>query len=287
MNATDLMSEARKRMEQRVGPFTAKAVRKVGAWALGRLGRYVASQELLPGWSQNLQTDVVDEGVRARVDAGIAEYLAAHPDDVYAATAARIDRLRYTRSLEWIGRFLRPTDRVLELGGGGMFTALFKRCHPGVELVSSGFELRQPFPLETSTFDVVLCMETIEHVCDVSYHHATTLTGVHNCLDEARRVLKPGGTLFLTTPNASGAYVIHRALNHQPPWNWEWHFREFTLFEIAKLVTDTGFEMVRSDTVNAWGAFGTAPVLLGYTWLTGASIHGRGDNTFIQARRTG
>lgn len=287
MKAAQLVTDARKRVTRKVGPVAADAVRRVGNWALEKLGRYVGSKETLPGWSEDLQTDVVDQGVRSKVDEGIAEYLKAHPDDVYAATAARIDRLRYTRSLEWIGRILRPSDRVLELGGGGMFTSLFRRCHPQIELVSSAFELRTPFPLESASFDVVLCMETIEHVCDVSYHHATTLTGVHNCLDEARRVLKPGGTLFLTTPNASGAYVIHRALNHQPPWNWEWHFREFTLFEIAKLVTDTGFEMVRSDTVNAWGAFGTAPVLLGYTWLTGASIHGRGDNTFIEARRTG
>lgn len=287
MNSSELISAARQQVKQRVSPHAAKAVRRFGNWALNRLGEYVARKEPLPGWSQDLQRDPIDAGVRAQVDAGIEAYLKAHPDDVYAATAAKIDRIRYTRSLEWLGTFVRPGQRVLELGGGGMFTTLFQRLHPGVELVPSAFELRQPFPLETGSFDVVLCMETIEHVCDVSYHHATTLTGVHNCLEEARRVLKPGGVLFLTTPNASGAYVIHRALNHQPPWNWEWHFREFTLFEIAKLVADTGFELVRNETVNAWGAFGTAPILLGYTWLTGASIHGRGDNTFIVARRTG
>jgi SAM-dependent methyltransferase len=287
MIATLTVAEARKRMAQRAGTLTASVVRRVGLWALGSLGGFVARQETLPGWTQSLQTEVVEESVRLQVEEGIAEYIRAHPDDLYAATAARIDRLRYTRSLEWIRRQLRPTDRVLELGGGGMFTALFKRCHPNVEVVSSGFELRQPFPIESAAYDVVLCMETIEHICDVSYHHATTLTGVQNCLSEAYRVLKPGGTLFLTTPNAAGAYVIHRALNHQPPWNWEWHFREFTFFEIAKLVTDAGFEMIRGDTVNAWAAFGTAPVLLGYTWLTGASIHGRGDNIFILARRAG
>lgn len=287
MGPVGLVSRAGQRVRAELEPAAARAVRKVGSWALSGLGRLVAARESLPGWTQDLQRDAVDGRVSAAVDAGIASYLAAHPDDVYAATAARIDRLRYTRSLEWIGSFLKPGDRVLELGGGGMFSTLLARCHPEVELVSSAFELRQPFPLPEQSFDVVLCMETIEHVCDVSYQHATTLTGVHNCLSEARRVLKPGGTFFLTTPNASGAYVIHRALNHQPPWNWEWHFREFTLFEIEKLVLETGFELLRRDTVNAWGAFGTAPMLLGYTWLTGASIHGRGDNTFLLARRTG
>ena len=46
-----------------------------------------------------------------------------------------------------------------------------------------------PLPLGDSVFDLVLCAETIEHVRDVQL-----------LLSEARRVLRPGGALAVTTP---------------------------------------------------------------------------------------
>src|SRR5918992_3445275 len=46
-----------------------------------------------------------------------------------------------------------------------------------------------PLPFPDSSFDLVLCAETIEHVRDLQ-----------GLLSEVRRVLRPGGTLALTTP---------------------------------------------------------------------------------------
>lgn len=76
-----------------------------------------------------------------------------------------------------------------------------------------------PFELERQ-FDVVVCCEVIEHLDD------PTLEGV---CDAFRRLLRPGGTLYLTTPNAErlernkvmcpdcGA-VFHR-WQHQRSWD--------------------------------------------------------------------
>ncbi len=47
-------------------------------------------------------------------------------------------------------------------------------------------------PWEKHSFDVVLCLEAIEHVADLSA-----------VLAEVARVLRPGGTLVLTCPNAN------------------------------------------------------------------------------------
>ena len=46
-----------------------------------------------------------------------------------------------------------------------------------------------PLPFGDSSFDLVLCAETIEHVRDLQF-----------LLSEARRVLEPGGRLAITTP---------------------------------------------------------------------------------------
>jgi ubiquinone/menaquinone biosynthesis C-methylase UbiE len=47
----------------------------------------------------------------------------------------------------------------------------------------------EPLPFDDGSFDLVLCAETLEHVRDVQL-----------LLSEARRVLRPGGRLAVTTP---------------------------------------------------------------------------------------
>jgi 2-polyprenyl-3-methyl-5-hydroxy-6-metoxy-1,4-benzoquinol methylase len=53
-------------------------------------------------------------------------------------------------------------------------------------------ESGKPLPYADSTFDLVVSMDVIEHVADPA-----------SWLHEALRVLRPSGTLFLTTPNYS------------------------------------------------------------------------------------
>lgn len=57
----------------------------------------------------------------------------------------------------------------------------------------------QQIPFEDATFDTVISCETIEHVPEPS-----------KSLRELVRVLKPGGRLFLTTPNYFNPFGIYR-----------------------------------------------------------------------------
>lgn len=57
----------------------------------------------------------------------------------------------------------------------------------------------QWLPHAEGTFDTVVSCETIEHVADP-----------RRALGELRRVLKPGGRLFLTTPNYLGPIGLYR-----------------------------------------------------------------------------
>ena len=55
--------------------------------------------------------------------------------------------------------------------------------------------MEQPFPFDDETFDVVTCLEGIEHV----------ISG-YALLKELVRIVKPGGTIIITTPNVMNLY---------------------------------------------------------------------------------
>ncbi|MCD9086157.1 class I SAM-dependent methyltransferase [Stenotrophomonas sp. SY1] len=78
-------------------------------------------------------------------------------------------------------------------------------------------DARLPFP--DSSFDVVLSFQVIEHVSDEDGY-----------LQEARRVLAPGGTLIVITPDRR-----NRLFPGQKPWN-RWHLREYDMDTLANLI---------------------------------------------------
>jgi SAM-dependent methyltransferase len=116
--------------------------------------------------------------------------------DAAELTAADVSRV----ALERAGRRLGPDARITEL------------------------EPDAPLPFGDGEFDLVLCAETVEHVRDVQL-----------LLSEARRVLKPGGTLALTTP-ASRALM-------RPPHPLSPHLRFLTRASLRELLAQLGFEL--------------------------------------------
>jgi ubiquinone/menaquinone biosynthesis C-methylase UbiE len=88
-------------------------------------------------------------------------------------------------------------------------------------------------PLPDNAFDLVLCAETIEHVRDVQL-----------LLSEARRVLRPGGRLALTTPAHSrltGLAVMVGGFERAfPPLSP--HLRFMTRRALTGLLRELGFE---------------------------------------------
>ena len=92
----------------------------------------------------------------------------------------------------------------------------------------------EPLPFLDGSFDLVVCVETIEHVRDVQLF-----------LSEARRVLRPGATLGLTTP-AHGRLTALRAF-----WSGfedvfdplSPHLRFFTARSLQRVLDDMGFEL--------------------------------------------
>jgi ubiquinone/menaquinone biosynthesis C-methylase UbiE len=70
-----------------------------------------------------------------------------------------------------------------------------------------------PLPYEDNSFDSLVSFQVIEHIKDD-----------HSYLKEINRILKPGGTAYITTPNRP------MSLSRNP-----WHEREYTADELTNL----------------------------------------------------
>ncbi len=79
----------------------------------------------------------------------------------------------------------------------------------------------EKFPFDDNEFDSVICREVLEHVTD-PYH----------VIKEAHRVLKPEGTLLLTTPNSNNlAYKL------KGPNPADGHIFELTPYQLNHVVS--------------------------------------------------
>src|SRR5215213_2503612 len=138
-------------------------------------------------------------------------------------------------------RGLGRAGRVLDLGcGDGRLTAeldadeltaadvsgvALERARarlPGVRAVE--LDPDEPLPFEDGSFDLVVAVETIEHVRDVQLF-----------LSEIRRVLVPGGELALTTP---ANLAVGRREHPLSP-----HLRQFTRRSLRELLGGLGFDV--------------------------------------------
>ncbi len=166
---------------------------------------------------------------------------------------------------------VRPGQRVLDLGcGEGRFAAELHRAgaevlavdvaqeplrragdaHPELELKLIDGEGEWDLP--DASFDVVWAGEVIEHVADTA-----------GWLSEVRRVLRPGGTLLLTTPAHP---LLRRLALALAPGAWERHLdprgdhlRFYTRRSLALLLEHFRFEQVE---VRGLGAPPARHVLL-------------------------
>ena len=155
--------------------------------------------------------------------------------------------------VRFVGSLGRREGAVLDLGcGDGRLTPALRGRHivgadvspvalerAGTRLSGQDIELVEihpgaVMPFDDEAFDLVLAAETIEHVVDVEA-----------LLGEARRVLRPGGELALTTPAHSrrtGASVLLRGFARRfdplAP-----HVRFFSRASLSAVLHDGGFEV--------------------------------------------
>lgn len=176
------------------------------------------------------------------------------------------NKIRYVSDLELIQKYYQK-GKVLEVGSlpchltycidklGCPLTSvdidpdrakLFIKKH-NLTVIKCNIET-EPIPFEDNSFSLVIFMEIFEHLrIDPIF-----------TLKELNRVLKPGGTMILTTPNL---YTLDRVILFlqgrsldDPYRQFEklhrlghmGHFREYSTNQVKRFLTNTGFEIIET-----------------------------------------
>lgn len=199
---------------------------------------------------------------------------------------------RLILSKNWLQTVL-PTEghfTALDLGAEGISTFLWKQWFPNIQWENTNFDLRFRWDLPDTFVDFIVCTEVIEHLPDqpnAIYNEGFGKFGVRSLLQESFRVLKPGGVIFITTPNAASMLHLRAALLKIPPWFFDMHIREYTLEEVTTEVKKAGFEVFRAQDVHCMSTtlYPDFISLFELLQLNGYSTERRGDDLFILARK--
>jgi len=114
--------------------------------------------------------------------------------------------------------------------------AVFRARYPHLQIVESAME---QIPLEAESFDVILALDSFEHVQDE-----------RRSLSELYRLLKPGGTLIVTTPHRGAFAFLDREnlapkvaalLRRAPRDRPHVHHRHYSLNDLRRLLDASPF----------------------------------------------
>ncbi len=124
----------------------------------------------------------------------------------------------------------------LEAKGLDLNQSLLEPCRKRGFDVQVG-DVAGPYPFPDATFNIVLLKHVFEHTPDP-----------RAALREIRRVLKPGGGMFIAVPNADYFKARLRPSSYyffQPDSGGRYHFVYYTPETLQRLVDDEGFRTVR------------------------------------------
>jgi SAM-dependent methyltransferase len=203
------------------------------------------------------------------------EYLKPHKKRIHA-------------SLEWVAPYMRDNVSLLELGSD-LLSKVFKRLYPALFAECTVTDLRYSLPIPSERYDVIVNTELLEHLKDQveSPIDHFDFSGFNTLLSESYRLLKPGGVMFVTTPNAASIGVIYRTLMAFPPHYHIPHVREYTVHELKRSLEEHHFSVERIETLDVYDDLPEDAVksIRKILVKNGYTPHYRGDCTFIVARK--
>jgi len=129
------------------------------------------------------------------------------------------------------------------------------RSRPGAGLSFAMANLER-IPLASGSFDVVLCVETLEHVPD----HGAAIAELH-------RVLMPGGIFIVSVPTEKNE--LRGSYKQQLQWHEKsGHLHSFSREELGHLLEAAGFSICRRIWVDMLGGRVRHAIVSGALWRT-------------------
>lgn len=199
-----------------------------------------------------------------------------------------VQKFWHQKKFQNVAIHLPPSARVLDLGcGPGSFLDVAAENRPdihgvGIDIASRQIEFARQnvenrhagrieflqlrggedaLPFEDASFDVVTSIEVIEHI-----HPFLAM----RMLAEARRILKPGGKLVVTTPNYRSLWpLIEWMLEKLSPVKYhEQHINKYTPNSLLKFLECAGYRVGRVSTI-----FMIAPFLASLSWKFAETVY--------------
>lgn len=192
---------------------------------------------------------------------GLAEKMGR--EFVYAPAPDRLPS--YQRLLDYIRDLAPPPRKLIDIGAASCVFAKISR-DAGYDVVACDYSddaleygrreygvntLQSPaeqIDADDNSFDVVTIFHTVEHLADP-----------HKVLTELHRILKPGGTIFLETPNYAPHAMMQKRFGliwplykfltkrqHGLPWVPFDHYYHWTHRHLADALSKAGFVEPRS-----------------------------------------
>jgi SAM-dependent methyltransferase len=166
-----------------------------------------------------------------------------------------------------------------KLQGEGPFTHAAEIEGRAVEFPFRHFNIEQDaFPYPDRSFDCVLFCEIVEHL----------LLSADRPMAEIARVLRPGGFVIISTPNAARLPNLYFLARGRSIWDgysdngpYGRHNREYTLPEVAALAKRHGCEVVETEVRNV------QPLARRFTYLQRLRPDVWYEHIFLVARRRG
>jgi len=138
------------------------------------------------------------------------------------------------KTVEILSRFVslnQIKEPWLDVGAGSNYMRELLGTKTDKKIQSSEIDLDiTPYEFADNYFHTISSFEVLEHLYNPLFH-----------LIELRRVLSPGGNLFLTTPNDQGLiYKAEHLLNRK----YRAHFHQFSEKDLEDILTHAGFNII-------------------------------------------
>lgn len=224
--------------------------------------------------------------IKYRSSDSYINFLAKEQTDEYSTTHRR----RYALTLKFAidNGVINADSRVLELTPKNAFTHLIEHVFTGIKVKNTEYELRKPFPEPSNYYDCLFHMEVIEHLKDIETDenfHKFDKSGVMDNLKACYEVLKPGGHIIMTTPNANGYRTLVNVLEYRHPFMYSPHPRELSITDVRDYLTEAGFEVKKIETINSWSETDSFKHLDEMLRAYNYSTNDRHDNMFVIAMK--